>query len=69
MSTPTRARGTGTGTLLLKIVAAYPTSRAASCAEIKFYGAFVLNRRVVIHAMEGTVARWRGNPSVLQHAS
>ena len=28
--------------------------------EIKFYGAFVLNRRVVLHAIDATPARWRG---------
>ena len=27
----------------------------------KFYGAFVLNRRVVLHAIDATPARWRGN--------
>ena len=26
----------------------------------KFYGAFVLNRRVVLHAIDATPARWRG---------
>ena len=29
--------------------------------EIKFYGAFVLNRRVVLHAIDATPARWRGD--------
>ena len=28
--------------------------------EIKFYGAFVLNRRVDLHAIDAT-ARWRGD--------
>jgi len=28
--------------------------------EIKFYGAFVLNRRVNLHAIDATPARWRG---------
>ena len=28
--------------------------------EIKIYGAFVLNRRVVLHAIDATPARWRG---------
>ena len=27
----------------------------------KFYGAFVLNRRVGLHAIDATPARWRGN--------
>ena len=27
----------------------------------KFYGAFVLNLRVVLHAIDATPARWRGN--------
>ena len=29
--------------------------------EIKFYGAFVLYRRVVLHAIDVTPARWRGD--------
>ena len=32
-----------------------------TCVEIKFYGAFVLNRRVVLHAIDATPARWRGD--------
>ena len=28
--------------------------------ESKFYGAFVLNRRVVLHAIDAMPARWRG---------
>ena len=31
------------------------------CVEIKFHGAFVLNRRVVLHAIDATPARWRGD--------
>ena len=27
----------------------------------KFYGAFVLNHRVVLHAIDATPARWRGD--------
>ena len=27
----------------------------------KFYGAFVLNRRVVSHAIDASPARWRGD--------
>ena len=33
----------------------------ATCVEIKFYGAFVLNRRLVLHAIDATPARWRGD--------
>jgi hypothetical protein len=29
--------------------------------EIKFYGAFVLHRRVDLHAIDATLARWRGD--------
>jgi hypothetical protein len=29
--------------------------------DIKFYGAFVLNRRVDLHAIDATPARWRGD--------
>jgi hypothetical protein len=32
-----------------------------TCVEIKFYGAFVLNRRVDLHAIDATPARWRGD--------
>ena len=28
--------------------------------EIRFYGVFVLNHRVVLHAIDATPARWRG---------
>ena len=31
------------------------------CVEIKFHGAFVLNCRVVLHAIDATPARWRGD--------
>ena len=31
------------------------------CVEIKIYGAFVLNQRVVLHAIDATPARWRGD--------
>ena len=27
----------------------------------KFYGAFVLHRRIVLHAIDATSARWRGD--------
>ena len=33
----------------------------AICVEIKFYGAFVLIRRVYLHAIDATPARWRGD--------
>jgi hypothetical protein len=32
-----------------------------ACVEIKFYGAFVMNHRVVLHAIDATPARWRGD--------
>jgi len=32
-----------------------------TCVEIKIYGAFVLNRRVNLHAIDATPARWRGD--------
>ena len=32
-----------------------------TCVEIKIYGAFVLNQRVVLHAIDETPARWRGD--------
>ena len=32
-----------------------------ACVEIKFYGAFVLNRRDDLHAIDATPARWRGD--------
>ena len=34
---------------------------AGICVEIKSYGAFVLSRRVVLHAIDATPARWRGD--------
>ena len=36
-------------------------SSAATCAEIKFYGVFVLNHRVVLHAIDAAPARWLGD--------
>ena len=32
-----------------------------ACVEIKIYGALVLNHRVVLHAIDATPARWRGD--------
>ena len=34
---------------------------ALVCVEIKIYGALVLNRRVVLHAIDAALARWRGD--------
>jgi hypothetical protein len=31
------------------------------CVEIKFYGALVLNHRVVLHTIDATPTRWRGD--------
>jgi hypothetical protein len=31
----------------------------------KFYGAFVLNHRVVLHAIDATPARWHGDAGFL----
>ena len=36
-------------------------SSAATCVEIKFYGVFVLNHRVVLHAIDAAPARWLGD--------
>ena len=36
------------------------SSRIRPVWKSKFYGAFVLNRRVVLHAIDATPARWRG---------
>ncbi len=36
-------------------------TRVLTCVEIKIYGAFVLNHRVVLHAIDATPARWRGD--------
>ena len=36
--------------------------------EIKFYGAFVLNRRIVLHAIDASLARWRGEAGSSPHA-
>ena len=42
-----------------------------ACVKSKFRGAFVLNRRIVLHAIDATPARWRGNAgsSLLDRAS
>ena len=39
---------------------AYRAVQVAPCVEIKFYGAFALNLRVDLHAIDATPARWRG---------
>ena len=36
-----------------------------TCVEIKFYGAFALNLRVDLHAIDATPARWRGDAGSL----
>ena len=33
---------------------------ALTCVDVKFYGAFVLHRRVDLHAIDAMPARWRG---------
>ena len=38
-----------------------PTGWSRPAWKSKFYGAFVLNHRVVLHAIEATPARWRGD--------
>ena len=40
-------------------------SSAATCVEIKFYGVFVLNHRVVLHAIDAAPARWLGDAGSL----
>ena len=36
-----------------------------SCVEIRIYGVFVLNHRVVLHAIDATPARWRDDAGSL----
>ena len=36
-------------------------NEVSTCVEIKFYGAFVRNHRVVLHVIDATPARWRGD--------
>ena len=38
-----------------------PLVPARHCVEIKAHGAFVLSCRVVLHAIDATPARWRGD--------
>ena len=40
-------------------------SHVPACVEKKFHGAFVLNRRVDLHAIAATPARWRGDAGSL----
>ena len=40
---------------------AHGPRRRVTCVEIKFHGAFVLNRRVDLHAIDASPARWRGD--------
>ena len=37
------------------------TAWLRTCGKSKFYGAFVLNHRVVLHAIDAMPARWRGD--------
>ena len=53
---PSSARALGPGS-------SWPSARK-SCQPVwksKIYGAFVLNHRVVFHAIDATPARWRGD--------
>merc|ERR1739843_39656 len=43
------------------ISAPLSSSAALPVWKSKFYGAFVLNRRVDLHAIDATFARWRGD--------
>ena len=66
-------RRTGSGTLRGGAIApsSLPHHLAGPCLcprprpvwKSKFHGAFVLNRRVVLHAIDATPARWRGDAS------
>ena len=38
-----------------------PRTPSSPAWKSKFYGAFVLNHRVVLHAIDATAARWRGD--------
>ena len=59
------------GRALKRVMSAPGDSLASSDLELlwkfrpvwksKFYGAFVLNRRVLLHAIDATPARWRGD--------
>ena len=40
-------------------------ARCRTVWKSKFYGAFVLNHRVVLHAIDATLARWRGGAGSL----
>ena len=44
-----------------------PARTAKSCVEIKVYGPFVLHHRVVLHAIDATPARWRGDAGSSPH--
>jgi len=43
----------------VRVMTPCATARVATCVEIKIYGAVVLNRRVVLHAIDAALARWR----------
>ena len=42
--------------------------RTCTCVEIKIYGAFALNHRVVLYAIDATPARWRGDGGSFPHS-
>ena len=52
---------TGSNQLLMTTHIIVKYFGALTCAEIKFYGTFALNRRVDLHAIDATLARWRGD--------
>ena len=47
--------------LALLVATLAPTRGPSACVEIKIYGAFVLNHRVVLDAIDAMPARWRGD--------
>ena len=44
-----------------RVVAKPPPKKHAAVWKSKFYGAFALNHCVVLHAIDATPARWRGD--------
>ena len=68
--TPTQVPTPALPNALTNIYACLRPGGVLLCVEIEFYGAFVLNRRVVLHAIDATPARWRGDadPSPLDGA-
>ena len=56
--------GTTLRSLLATLLNCQPMRISKKCSVVwksKFYGAFVLNRRVVLHAIDATAARWRAD--------